>query len=124
MLAALGILVGEEAELGTPLYNDKVVGPAIYQVSYFVHNNHIFCYLFSNTHKSIIFSFFRSLQFQEADQLTGFGFGFGILALIAFLEFSTINIGWESVEQKAARDPDNKTGSQLAPGYTPGALGT
>jgi len=34
MLAALGIIVGEEAELGTPLYNDKVVGPAIYQVSY------------------------------------------------------------------------------------------
>ena len=55
--------------------------------------------------------------------MTGFAFGFGILALIALLEFTTINIGWETVEQKAARDPDNKTGSQLAPGYTPGALG-
>ena len=34
MLAALGIIVGEEAELdNTPLYGDKIVGPAIYQVS-------------------------------------------------------------------------------------------
>ena len=34
MLAALGIVVGEEAELdNTPLYGDKIVGPAIYQVS-------------------------------------------------------------------------------------------
>ena len=123
MLAALGINVGEEAELGTPLYNDKVVGPAIYQVSYLptitinfvifwsflILINHTFCCL---------------SQFQEADQLTGFAFGAAILALIALLEFTTINIGWESVEQKTARDPENKTGSQLAPGYTPGALGT
>ena len=123
MLAALGIIVGEEAELGTPLYNDKVVGPAIYQVSYLptitinfvifwsflILINHTFCCL---------------SQFQEADQLTGFAFGAAILALIALLEFTTINIGWESVEQKTARDPENKTGSQLAPGYTPGALGT
>ena len=33
MLAALGIIVGEEVEFGTPLYGDKIVGPAIYQVS-------------------------------------------------------------------------------------------
>ena len=33
MIAALGILVGEEVEFGTPLFSDKVVGPAIYQVS-------------------------------------------------------------------------------------------
>ena len=33
MIAVLGILVGEEVEFGTPLFNDKVVGPAIYQVS-------------------------------------------------------------------------------------------
>ena len=34
MLAALGVIVGEEVELGTPLYGDKIVGPAIYQVSH------------------------------------------------------------------------------------------
>ena len=56
--------------------------------------------------------------------MTGYAFAFGITALIALIEFSTINIGWESVEQKAARDPDNKTGAQLAPGYSPGNLGT
>jgi len=55
MVAALGILVGEEVEFGTPLFNDKVVGPAIY-------------------------------QFQEADQVTGFGFAALIVGLIAFLE--------------------------------------
>ena len=94
MLAALGIIVGEEAELdNTPLYGDKIVGPAIY-------------------------------QFQEADQLTGFAFGAAILALIALIEFTNINSGWETVEQKAARDPENKTGSQLAPGYVNGDLGT
>jgi len=93
MLAALGIIAAEEAELdNTPLYGDKIVGPAIY-------------------------------QFQEADQLTGFAFGFGILALIALLEFTGINKGWETVEQKAARDPLNKSGSQLAPGYVNGDLG-
>jgi hypothetical protein len=94
MLAVLGIVGGEEAELdNTPLYGDKIVGPAIY-------------------------------QFQEADQLTGFAFGAAILALIALIEFTNINIGWETVEQKVARDPDNKTGSQLAPGYVNGDLGT
>jgi len=93
MLAALGILVGEGVEFSTPLYGDKIVGPAIY-------------------------------QFQEADQLTGYGFAFGITALIALIEFTTINKGWETVEQKGARDPENKTRSQLAPGYSPGDLGT
>ena len=34
MLAALGILVGEEVEFSTPLFGDQIVGPAIYQVDY------------------------------------------------------------------------------------------
>ena len=31
MLGALGIIVGEAVEFNTPLYGDKIVGPAIYQ---------------------------------------------------------------------------------------------
>lgn len=92
MLASLGILVGEAVEFNTPLYGDKIVGPAIY-------------------------------QFQEADQLTGFGFGFGILGLISLLELYGINRGWETISDKASRDPNDRTTSQLRPGYVPGDLG-
>ena len=92
MLAAVGILVGEEVEFNTPLFGDKIVGSAIY-------------------------------QFQEADQLTGFGFAAFIISLIAVIEGYNISNGWETVEQKAARDPKNKTNAQLAPGYINGDLG-
>jgi len=64
MLAFLGIIVGEEVELGTPLYGDKIVGPAIY-------------------------------QFQEADQLTGFGFAFFIIGLISIIESWGIEKVWK-----------------------------
>ena len=91
MLAAVGILVGEAVEFSTPLYGDKIVGPAIY-------------------------------QFQEADQLTGFAFGFGITALISTLEFYGINRGWETFDDKKLRDPTGITSSQLKPGYISGDL--
>lgn len=92
MLATVGILVGETVEKNTPLFGDKIVGPAIY-------------------------------QFQEADAITGFGFAAFIIVLIAFIEGYNVSNGWETIEQKAARDPNNKTGSQLAPGYINGDLG-
>ena len=91
MLAAVGIPVGEAVEFSTPLYGDKIVGPAIY-------------------------------QFQEADQLTGFAFGFGITALISTLEFYGINRGWETFDDKKLRDPTGITSSQLKPGYISGDL--
>ena len=46
MLAALGVIVGEEVELGTPLYGDKIVGPAIYQVSHHFLMNRYKCITF------------------------------------------------------------------------------
>lgn len=92
MLAALGIIVGEGVEFSTPLFGDKIVGPAIY-------------------------------QFQEADQLTGFSFAFGIISLIAAIETVGIKKGWETAEQKAARDPKGKTRSQILPDYINGDLG-
>lgn len=55
MLAVIGIIVGEAVEFNTPLYGDKIVGPAVY-------------------------------QFQEADQLTGFGFAFFIVGFISIIE--------------------------------------
>jgi hypothetical protein len=55
MLAFVGILAGEAVEFSSPLYGDKIVGPAVY-------------------------------QFQEADQLTGFGFAFFIVGLISIIE--------------------------------------
>jgi len=91
MLAALGIIVGEEVEFSTPLFGDMVTGPAIY-------------------------------QFQEADQLTGYGFAGLIVGLIALIEVSSIGRAWESFEQKMQRD-SNAAGSQLAPGYVNGDLG-
>jgi len=91
MLAALGIVVGEEVEFSTPLFGDMVTGPAIY-------------------------------QFQEADQLTGYGFAGLIVGLIALIEVSSIGRAWESFEQKMQRD-SNAAGSQLAPGYVNGDLG-
>ena len=60
MLAAVGILVGEKIETSTPLFGDKIVGPAIF-------------------------------QFQEADQLSGFGFAAFIVGLIAAIE--SVGIG-------------------------------
>ena len=92
MLAVVGILVGEEVEFGTPLYGDKIVGPAIF-------------------------------QFQEADQLTGFGFAAFIIGLIGVIETYNIRFGWETKEQKAERDPKGITYAQLAPGYVNGDLG-
>ena len=49
MLAALGIIVGEEVEFSTPLFGDLVTGPAIYQVSkcYFPPGSEIPCYYLS-----------------------------------------------------------------------------
>lgn len=92
MLAALGILVGEAVEFNTPLFGDKLVGPAIY-------------------------------QFQEADSLSGFGFAGFILTLITVIEVYGIRVGWESVADKTARDPKNKTNSQLKSDYITGDLG-
>ena len=63
MLAFVGILVGEAVEFGSPLYGDKVVGPAIY-------------------------------QFQEADQLSGFGFAGLIVGIIALIESNGIQKVW------------------------------
>ena len=63
MLAFVGILVGEAVEFSTPLYGDKIVGPAIY-------------------------------QFQEADQLTGFGFAFFIVGLISVIEGLGVQRNW------------------------------
>lgn len=92
MLATVGVLVGESVEKNTPLFGDKIVGPAIY-------------------------------QFQEAEALSKFGFLAGIVAFIALIEGYSISNCWETLEQKAARDPEGKTGSQLAPGYINGDLG-
>lgn len=92
MLAALGIVVGEAVEFDTPLYGDKIVGPAIY-------------------------------QFQEADALTGFGFAGFIVALISIIEVYGIRNGWETLAEKAARDPKDRTTSQLKEGYVNGDLG-
>ena len=92
MLATVGILAGEAVEFNTPLFNDKLVGPAIF-------------------------------QFQEADQITGFGFAAFIVGLIATIETYNIRIGWETPAQKAARDPKDKTNAQLAPDYINGNLG-
>ena len=92
MLATVGILVGEGVEKNTPLFGDKIVGPAIY-------------------------------QFQEADALSGYGFAALIVGIIGLIEGYNISNGWETVEQKAARDPANKTGALLAPGYINGDLG-
>ena len=92
MLAALGILVGESVETNTPLFGDKIVGPAIY-------------------------------QFQEADQVSGFGFAFFIIGITAAIEALSISKGWESIEEKAARDPKDRTTSQLKADYISGDLG-
>jgi light-harvesting complex I chlorophyll a/b binding protein 1 len=91
MIATVGILVGETVEKNTPLFGDKIVGPAIY-------------------------------QFQEADAILYY-FWAGVVALIAVIEGYSISTGWETIEMKAARDPEGKTGSQLAPGYINGDLG-
>lgn len=58
-------LAGEAIENNTPLYGDKIVGPAIY-------------------------------QFQEADQLTGFGFAFFIIGLISVIESWGIEKTWSA----------------------------
>ena len=59
------IIAGEAIETNTPLYGDKIVGPAIY-------------------------------QFQEADQLTGFGFAFFIIGLISIIESWGIEKTWKN----------------------------
>ena len=64
MLAFIGILAGEAIEGNTPLYGDKITGPAIY-------------------------------QFQEADQLTGFGFAFFIIGLISIIEGYGVEKLWK-----------------------------
>lgn len=92
MLAALGVIVGEAVEFSTPLFGDKVVGPAIY-------------------------------QFQEADELTGYGFAAAIVGVIAAIESYGITKGWETLADKNARDPKDRTTSQLKPGYVNGDLG-
>ena len=92
MLAAAGILVGEEVEFGTPLFGDKLVGPAIY-------------------------------QFQEADQLTGFGFAAFIVGLIGTIEAYGIRKTWETSEETAARDKSYKNVAQMKEGYINGDLG-
>jgi hypothetical protein len=62
MLAAVGILVGESIETNSPLFGDKIVGPAIY-------------------------------QFQETDQISGFGFAALIVGFIAVIEAIGIKRG-------------------------------
>jgi hypothetical protein len=62
-------------------------------------------------------------QFQEADSLTGFAFAGLIVGIVGTIEGYNIKTGWETMEQKAARDPNNTSGSQLAPGYINGDLG-
>lgn len=74
MLAFLGILVGEAVEFSSPLYGDKVVGPAIY-------------------------------QFQEADQLTGFGFVFAIVGLISIVEGYGVQRNWADGKMRADITP-------------------
>ena len=74
MLAAVGILVGEAVEFNTPLFGDKIVGPAIY-------------------------------QFQEADQITGFGFASFIVGLIAAVESYGITKGWKRGSGDLGFDP-------------------
>lgn len=73
MLAALGILTGEEVEFSTPLFGDKILGPAVF-------------------------------QFQEADQLTGFGFGAFIVVLIALLEGYGADKVWDTSGSGKMRD--------------------
>ena len=74
MLAFVGILVGEAVEFSTPLYGDKIVGPAIY-------------------------------QFQEADQLTGFGFAFFIVGLISVIEGLGVQRNWADGKVRADITP-------------------
>jgi len=74
MLAAVGILVGEAVEFSTPLFGDKIVGPAIY-------------------------------QFQEADQITGFGFASFIVGIIAAVESYGITKGWKRGTGDLGFDP-------------------
>ena len=64
MLAFIGILAGEAIEGNTPLFGDKIVGPAVY-------------------------------QFQEADQLTGFGFATFIIGLISIIEGYGVEKLWK-----------------------------
>jgi hypothetical protein len=64
MLAFVGILSGEAVEFSSPLYGDKIVGPAVY-------------------------------QFQEADQLTGFGFATFIIGLISIIEGYGVQQLWK-----------------------------
>jgi len=92
MLGALGIIVGEAVEFNTPLFGDKLVGPAIF-------------------------------QFQEADALSGYGFASFIVGIVFFIEVYSIRLGWETIDEKNARDPQNKTTSQLKSGYINGDLG-
>ena len=63
MLAFVGILAGEAVEFSSPLYGDKIVGPAVY-------------------------------QFQEADQITGFGFATFIVGLISIIEGLGVQKVW------------------------------
>lgn len=62
MLAAVGILVGEEVEFSS-VFGTQITGPAIY-------------------------------QFQEADQLTGFGFAAAIVGLISIIESFGLERNW------------------------------
>lgn len=52
--------------------------------------------------------------------MTGFGFAFGIIALITVIETFNIRYAWESDEEKSARDPAGKTNAQLKPDYVNG----
>ena len=92
MLGALGIIVGEGVEFNTPLFGDKIVGPAIY-------------------------------QFQETDDVVGYGFAAFIVGIIAVIEFYGIRYAWETVKDKALRDPKGTTTSQLKPDHIPRDLG-
>ena len=74
MLAFVGILTGEAIEFSSPLYGDKIVGPAIY-------------------------------QFQEADQLTGFGFAFFIVGLISIIEGLGVQRNWADGKIRADITP-------------------
>ena len=92
MLAALGILTGEAVEFSTPLFGDKIVGPAIF-------------------------------QFQEADQITGFGFAAFIVGLVGAIEAYGISKTWETPAETADRDSTFRAVAEMKDDFINGDLG-
>lgn len=80
-------------EKNTPLFGDKIVGPAIYQ--------------FQEADALSGFGFAAFIVAMIA-VVEGYNISYG---------------GWETIEQRNARPNKDKTGSQLVPGYINGDLG-